>query len=198
MGLRHLIVVNDSHAVSGIITRLDILEHRLEFHTFDEEEQNFFKQVNRDKERKVVFENEDMVIYANEANGNSEHNAQAFAPDLSKNNASNTDNEQLLSSSTSINANNAKKNTDLITVKYRRNTVTDISHEPIFDPSSLLEKQTLREAPNTTNTRGSDSIESGITLRTSATPLTLPPPSASNSRAASRTREPKETSGNQW
>jgi chloride channel 7 len=36
MGLRHLVVLNDDHCVTGIITRHDLTEHRLEHHWFQE------------------------------------------------------------------------------------------------------------------------------------------------------------------
>ena len=191
--------MNDSHAVSGIITRVDILEHRLEFHTFDEEEQNFFKQVNRDKERKVVYENEDMVIYANASGGNSEHDAKEFAADISKSNKAHTSEPEQPSSGGS----NNKKNVDVITVKYKRNTVTEISHEPIFDPSSLLDKQTIKEQPIPSPP---DLGATGIVMRTSTVSSQsqsppgpgLPPPPATTRTATRAAREPKETSGNQW
>ena len=36
MGLRHLVVVDGDHKVTGMITRHDITEHRLEHHWFKE------------------------------------------------------------------------------------------------------------------------------------------------------------------
>lgn len=44
MGLRHLIVINDDHKVTGILTRHDLTEHRLEHHWFQEVLALFFNQ----------------------------------------------------------------------------------------------------------------------------------------------------------
>jgi len=65
MGLRHLTILNQHHVVTGIITRQDIVEHRLEHHSFDEDGQHFQRHVAVDNSvPRVVYENDDVVVYS--------------------------------------------------------------------------------------------------------------------------------------
>lgn len=65
MGLRHLTILNGQHEVVGIITRQDLVEHRLEHHEFDEEGQQFHKFITLDNSKPlVVHEDDNTVIFA--------------------------------------------------------------------------------------------------------------------------------------
>jgi hypothetical protein len=70
MGLRHLIVVNYEHAVVGMVTRVDLIEERLEHHDYDEEGQNFQKYVAIDESKPLmVYETDNMVLMSSGASG---------------------------------------------------------------------------------------------------------------------------------
>jgi CBS domain-containing protein len=65
MGLRHLTILDQHHVVVGIITRQDIVEHRLEHHSFDEDGSHFQKYVAVDNSNpRVVYENKDVIVYS--------------------------------------------------------------------------------------------------------------------------------------
>lgn len=65
MGLRHLTILNQHHVVTGIITRQDIVEHRLEHHSFDEDGTHFQKYIAVDNSLpRVVYEDKDVIVYS--------------------------------------------------------------------------------------------------------------------------------------